>query len=75
MIDFWGVESISSKTPTVYENAQHRIQRPGGEGARNMKSIWPPLAAIFFMTYLYKAGGGMAPSAPPGSATDAISMF
>ena len=23
-----------------------------------MKSMWPPLAAIFFMTYLYRAGGG-----------------
>ena len=30
-----------------------------------MKSMWPPLAAIFFMTYLYRAGGAMAPSAPP----------
>ena len=34
-----------------------------------MKSMWPPLVAIFFMTYLYRAGGTMAPSAPPGSAT------
>ena len=36
---------------------QHRIQRPG--------------APIFFTTYLYRAWGGMAPSAPPppGSAT------
>ena len=23
-----------------------------------MKSMWLPLAAIFFMTYLYRAGGG-----------------
>ena len=23
-----------------------------------MKSMWPPLTAIFFMTYLYRAGGG-----------------
>ena len=30
----------------------------GWGGARNMKSMWPPLAAIFFMTYLYRAGGG-----------------
>ena len=30
-----------------------------------MKSMWPPLAAIFFMTGLYRAGGAMAPSAPP----------
>ena len=50
---------------------QLRIQRPGvGEGARNMKSMWLPLVVIFFMTYLYRAGGGgVAPSAPPGSAT------
>ena len=25
-------------------------------GARSMKSMWPPLAAIFLMTYLYRAG-------------------
>ena len=37
-----------------------------------MKSMWPPDAAIFFMTYFYRAGGGTwspRPS-PPGSATD-----
>ena len=34
-----------------------------------MKSMWPPLAAIFFMTCLYRPGKDMAPSAPPGSAT------
>ena len=35
-----------------------------------MKSMWLPLAAIFFMTYLYRDGGGeMAPSVPPGSVT------
>ena len=36
-------------------------------GARNMKSMWPNSAAIFFMTYFYRAGGGrgsMPPSAP-----------
>ena len=49
---------------------QHRIQWPGGGGARNMKSMWPPLAAIFFMTYLYRAGRGHGPPRhPPGSAT------
>ena len=36
-----------------------------GKGPRNMKSMWSPLAAIFFMTYLYRVGGAMAPSAPP----------
>ena len=35
-------------------------------GPRNMKSMRPPSAAIFFMTYFYRAGGGaMAPLAPP----------
>ena len=30
----------------------------------DMKSMWPPLVAIFFMTYFYRAGN-MAPSPPP----------
>ena len=42
--------------------------RVGGGGARNMKSMQPPLTAIFFMTKFYRAGG-MAPLALPGSAT------
>ena len=44
----------------------------GGGGSRNMKSMWPPLAAIFFMTYLYRAVGGHGPLGTPlpGSATD-----
>ena len=29
-----------------------------------MKSMQPPLAAIFFMTYFHRVRGGMAPSAP-----------
>ena len=43
-----------------------------GEGAKNMKSMWPPLVAIFFMTYFYRAGGGggHGPLGLPGSATD-----
>ena len=45
-----------------------------GGGARNMKSMWPPLAAIFFMACLYRAGGGEGrghgPSPPPGSVTE-----
>ena len=37
----------------------------GGRGTRNMKSMWPPLLAIFFMTYFYRAlGGAMAPRHP-----------
>ena len=35
-----------------------------------MKSMRLPSAAIFFMTYFHRAGGGHGPSAPPpGSAT------
>ena len=36
--------------------ARWRIRRPG-KGVRNMKSMWLPLAAIFFMTYFHRAGG------------------
>ena len=37
-----------------------------GGGPRNMKSIFPPLAAIFLMTYFYRTGGGGAwPPRPP----------
>ena len=38
-----------------------------GEGPRNMKSIRPPLAVIFFMTYFYRRGmwEGYGPLAPP----------
>ena len=46
-------------------------------GPRNMKSMWPPSAAIFFMTYFYRARGGHGPLGPPppGSATgDAIKV-
>ena len=34
-----------------------------------MKSMRPPLAAIFFMTYFHRGRGGHGPLAPPGSAT------
>ena len=37
----------------------------GGGGPRNMKSMRPPSAAIFCMTYFHRAGeGAMEPSAP-----------
>ena len=37
-----------------------------GGGARNMKSMWPPLAAIFFMTSFYRTGrGGAMALSPP----------
>ena len=45
------------------------IGSSGRVGPRNMKSMWLPLAAIFFMTYLYRAGGAWPPRHPPGSAT------
>ena len=31
----------------------------------NMKSVWLPLVAIFFMTYLYRIGGGHGPLGTP----------
>ena len=39
-------------------------------GARNMKSMRPPLAAIFFVPYFYRAGGekdGMTSRPLPGT--------
>ena len=33
--------------------------------ARNMKSMWSPLGAIFFMTYFYRVGWGAWPPHPP----------
>ena len=43
-----------------------------------MKSMRPPLAAIFFMTYFDRAGrggkGGMTPRPLPGSATAQIEL-
>ena len=39
-------------------------------GPRNLKSMRPPLVAIFFMTYFHRARGGpWPPRPPPGSAT------
>ena len=40
--------------------------------ARNMKSMWLPLAAIFFITNFYRPGGPW-PLSPPGSTTDPLS--
>ena len=34
-------------------------------GPRNMKSMRPPLAAIFFMTYFHRARGGHGPLSTP----------
>ena len=30
-----------------------------------MKSMWPPLEAIFFMTYFHRVGGAWPPCPPP----------
>ena len=62
MVFGWGcqitkVEKLSALDPAA------------GGGAINMKSMWPPLAAIFVMTYFYRAGGSWSPG-PPGYATD-----
>ena len=35
-----------------------------------MKSMWPPLVDISFMTYFYRAGGAWPPLPPPESATE-----
>ena len=51
-------------------NSSGSSVRWGWGGLRNMKSMRLPLAAISFMTYFYRAGGGMTPSAPSGSATE-----
>ena len=37
----------------------------GGGGARNMKSMRPPLVVMFLMTYFYRAGGGAWLPRPP----------
>ena len=37
----------------------------GGSGTRKMKSMRPPLAAIFFMTYFYRAGERYGPPPRP----------
>ena len=37
-----------------------------------MKSMWPPLVAIFFIAYFDRDGGGHGPLVPLGSATDLI---
>ena len=55
----------------IHVNEQHRSDPAAGWGeggggwATNMKSVWPPLAGIFFMTYFYRGGGVIILSAPP----------
>ena len=50
-------------------NKSLKIPSSGSSGrvrgeARNMKSMWLPSAAIFFMTNFYRARGAMAPQPP-----------
>ena len=37
-----------------------------------MKSMQPPLVAIFFMTYFHSAGGGHGPLTPPDPLLDDV---
>ena len=63
----WELEPVTGIELLNSIGSSGRVRR---RGARNMKSMWPPLATIFFMTYFYRAGvGGMVPSASPGYAT------
>ena len=59
-----------------FEKPLHRIQRPGRGGPRNMKSMWPPLAAIFLWLVCTGLGRGHGPlGTPPGSTTDYRQIF
>ena len=51
-------KSVRSEIKNLSLVLQHRIQWPRRGRPRNMKSMGPPLVAIFFMTYFYRAGGG-----------------
>ena len=60
----WGILQWSNYLAAASSGSSDWVR-----GARNMKSMRPPSAAIFFMTYFYRARGGHGPLAPPGSAT------
>ena len=62
------VHYIDVKWRTLKITSSRSSGRVRGE-QRNMKSMRPPLATIFFMTYFHRAGGPWPPR-PPGSATD-----
>ena len=73
------LQASKQTTNQPYRHYSEKISRsvadpagPGKGGPRNMTSMQPPSVAIFFMTYFHRAGGAMAPSAPPGSATVAL---
>ena len=77
---FKSVDVFFITVPTKYCVHAHFNKLPsigssgrwGGRGPRNMKSIWPPSAAIFFMTYLYRAGGGGGGEWPPRHPLDPL---
>ena len=63
-------------TMSVLESAGDRSSGSSGRvrgGQENMKSMWPPLVAIFFMTYFHRAGG--PPSAPLDPLLDRIMLY
>ena len=53
-------DSLSHKKGGSSSGSSGRVRG----GPRNMKSMRLPLAAIFFMTNFYTAGGAMTPSPP-----------
>ena len=57
VLRYWRFE-IRISLKTISSGSSVRVG--GGGGPRNMKSMWPNLVAIFFMTYFYRAGGGHA---------------
>ena len=68
---------LTTQTGLTSSGSSSRVE---GGGPRNMKSMRPNSATIFFMTYFYRAGGrgrGHGPSAPRiryCSLTDKISL-
>ena len=61
----WGVclnASWDTQLPWA-DTSSGSIGRVRG-GPRNMKSMWPPSVAIFFMTYFHRAKWAMAPRPP-----------
>ena len=56
-------KNITLATTSVMKSSIGSSGRVGGP--TNMKSMWMPLVAICFMTYLYRAGGPWPPRHPP----------
>ena len=55
------IEGKTDKRLLLSSGSSRRVRG----GARNMKSMWPPLTAIFFMTYFHRARGPWPPRRPP----------